>query len=93
MNTKNALSATKFYLKKYGIVKTIKKVFKAVDNRVFKKNVFDEEKRNTFNNIVADLNQNIAVTKLFSLLHSFENLPLKRFSQEFAFFTIHKANY
>ena len=40
MNTKNAVNATKFYFKKYGLIKTIKKVFRALYNRIFKKESF-----------------------------------------------------
>ena len=40
MNIRNAVNATKFYFKKYGLIKTIKKVCKAIYNRVFKKESF-----------------------------------------------------
>ena len=40
MNIKNATNATKYYYEKYGLMKTIKKVFKAIYNRIFKKESF-----------------------------------------------------
>ena len=40
MNIRNTISATKFYLSKYGIIKTIKKIFKSLYNRIFRKQSF-----------------------------------------------------
>ena len=40
MNIRNAVSATKFYLSKYGVVKTVKKIFKSLYNRIFRKQSF-----------------------------------------------------
>lgn len=37
MNIRNDVSTIKFYLTKYGIIKTIKKVFKSLYNRIFRK--------------------------------------------------------
>lgn len=40
MNIRSALNSTNFYLKRYGILKTIKKIFIALYNRIFKKQSF-----------------------------------------------------
>jgi len=40
LNIKNAINATKFYLAKYGIIKTLIKIFKSVYNRIFRKQSF-----------------------------------------------------
>ena len=40
MNIRNVTNATGYYLKKYGLMKTIKKIFKALYNRIFKKESF-----------------------------------------------------
>ena len=37
MNIKNAVNATKFYIKNYGIYKTIKKIISKVINKIFRK--------------------------------------------------------
>ncbi len=45
MNIRNAINATNFYFKKYGLVKTIKKVSTAVCNRTFRRNTFAQDKK------------------------------------------------
>lgn len=87
MNIRNTVSATKFYLSKYGLIKTIKKIFKALYNRIFRKQSFyyqNERYQNWIKNneptqeeLEKQRKTTFAITPKFSVVVPMYNTPKK----------------
>lgn len=91
MNIRSALNATKFYLKKCGILKTIKKIFTSLYNRIFKKQSFFYQKENyitwiknnepTKEELEKQKNVKFKINPKFSIIVPMYNTPKKYFEE------------
>lgn len=91
MKIKNAVGIIKIYLKQYGFVKTIKKVFKVLYNRIFRRSIYTsqneryriwiENNEPTIEELQKQKEATFKIEPKFSLVVPMYNTPVKYFEE------------